>query len=136
MTLQTVLWFKICCTVGLWCGPMLRVPARCWIRFGVPVHQTIVFVRLLGAAYTALVLGYGLALHDLYQHEEITEVVRNVIWVGIASNGLACLIIVSAGSTGGLAGWGRWARRAMWLSAVLTGAITIGLVWTGLFERL
>lgn len=135
MSLHAVLWIKICCSLVLWCVPLLLFPARWFTWFGMPAPRPMLFGRLLGAAFAALVPGYGLGLYDLYQNQAVTEAVRNVVWVGIVSNGLACLVLVVAGNAGVWDCWGRWARGTMWLSAGLTGAITPGLVWTGLYQH-
>jgi len=90
----------------------------------------MVFVRLLGAAYAALVVGYVGGLIRLLRGEDI----RNTVWVGLTSNGLACLILLLFGITGAWEDWGIWARIYMWSSALLTAAITAGLFFAGLLR--
>jgi hypothetical protein len=88
----------------------------------------MVFLRLLGAAFLALVVGYLSGILGLSRGDDI----RDIIWVGITSNGLASLILFYFGFTGAWKEWRRLARIYMWGSAFATALITIGLV-VGLF---
>jgi hypothetical protein len=90
----------------------------------------MVFVRLLGAAYAALVVGYVSGLRALRRGDDV----RNTVWVGITSNGSASLILFLSGVSGAWKGWGTLARMYMWSSAILTASITLGLVAAGLFR--
>lgn len=122
MTLQAVLWVKIVATV-LWAAPLLFFPRSVFRRIGFPEPEPMLFVRLLGAAFLALLVGYarglGIANGGGYP--------ANTVLVGLVSNGLACAILVLHGLTGAYAGWGRPARVFMWVSAFLTGFVTLGL---------
>jgi hypothetical protein len=124
MSIRLVLGFKIVVTLLLWVLPLLCAP-ELLVRAGIPAAAGMaVFLRLLGAAFLALLLGYCLAYRDLGRHRDIT----NTVWVGRLSNGLACLILVSYGATGHWRTWGPPARIIMWGSAAATGVITIGLL--------
>ena len=126
----TVLKVKICCTIVLWSVPLLVTPSRWLFRFGIPASTPVMIVRLLGAAYAALLVGYVLGLRDWNRHHTMTDAVRTVVWTGVVSNGLASLTLLLAGIRGTWSDWGSWARGGLWLSAVLTSLITTGLLWT------
>jgi hypothetical protein len=124
MSIRLVLGIKIVVTLLLWVFPLLCAP-ELLVRARIPAGAGMtMFLRLLGAAFLALVLGYCLAYRDVGRHRDIT----NTVWVGMLSNGLACLILVSYGATGHWRTWGPPARIIMWGSAVATGVITLGLV--------
>jgi hypothetical protein len=91
----------------------------------------MVFLRLLGAAYFALVVGYVNGLCRLRRGEDV----RNVVWVGITSNGSASLILFLYGLAGAWEEWDILARVYMWGSALATASITLGLVVAGLLRR-
>jgi hypothetical protein len=87
----------------------------------------MVFMKLLGAAFTALLVGYVRGLSALADGRHPADTVL----VGLVSNALACLIIVGYGLAGAYAGWGRKARIYMWSSAAATGFVSIGLLVYG-----
>jgi hypothetical protein len=89
----------------------------------------MLFLRLLGAAFLALVVGYTSGLRRLGRGEDV----RNVVWIGITSNGLASSILLLSGMTGGWNEWGILAQSYMWVSAFATALLTLGLVVAGLF---
>ena len=123
--LQLVLLFKIILTFGLWSVPLLGFPSSWLIAIGFPNPEaTIVFIRLLGAAYFALGAGYVLGYCDFSRNKDI----GNTVTVGIISNGLACTILLIFGILGSWSDWGIWVQAFMWGSAVATGLITFGLV--------
>ena len=126
--LEIILWIKIVFTIIAWSFPLLLVPASGFQRMGMPEPKPILFVRLLGAAFFALFIGYALGVWDLRHGRTIT----NTVWVGIISNGSACLLLLYFGCSGAWREWGRFARGALWLSAIITGLITVGLVSAGL----
>ncbi len=125
--LSQVLVAKIVLTVSAWCVPLLLFPAPLLERLGFPVPEPTLFLRLLGVAYTALVVGYGFGLHASRRGEYPT----GVVWVGIVSNGGACVLLCGAALLGAWADWGAFARLVMWGSLVGTGGITAGLVAYG-----
>jgi hypothetical protein len=122
--LAWVLKFKILCTVVLWALPLLFAPPSWFVRMGMPEPRPIVFIRLLGAAYIALVVGYANGLYRLHRGGDA----RNAVWLGIVSNGSAFLILLRYGMAGEWGEWGPWARAYMWGSAFVTASITAGLV--------
>ncbi len=124
MTLKFVLWLKIIVTAGLWAFPLLLSTPRWFAELGFrPAPQPMVFMKLLGAAFLALGVGYvrGLAMLSAGRYPADT------VLVGKVSNGLACALLVVYGALGAYAEWGPVARGLMWLSAALTGFVTLGL---------
>lgn len=126
MTLAAVLWIKIVATALLWAGPLLLFPMAWLRRLGFPDAQPRVFMRLLGAAFTALLVDYVRGLRTL----NAGTYPADTVLVGAVSNGLACAILLLHGVRGAYTGWGRAARWAMWFSAAVTGFVTVGLLTT------
>jgi hypothetical protein len=127
MTLEHVLWVKIVLTAVLWAAPLLLCPVRLFRTLGFPPPEPMVFTRLLGAAFLSLLVGYVQGLQALVHGEHPA----GTVVVGMVSNGLACVLIIGYGLAGTYARWGRVARVYMWLSALATGLITLGLFVTG-----
>lgn len=90
----------------------------------------MLLLQLYGAASLALVVGYMSGLRRLARGEDI----RNIVWVGVTSNGSASLILLLSGIAGAWEEWGMLARIYMWSSALLTAWIALGLVVAGLFR--
>lgn len=129
--LSRIFIIKIVLTTLIWCIPLLLFPAA-WLKWlGFPVPEPQLFLRLLGMAYVALVLGYGFGLHDTLRH----QYPETIIWVGVVSNGGACLLLAMAALTQAWHGWGTMAQAIMWGSLLGTGAISLGLVWFGLANK-
>jgi hypothetical protein len=124
--LRQVLAAKIVLTLAAWALPALLLPAQWFPTFGLPEPplEHLVFLRLLGAAYVALVVGYVLAWRAPARHP-------GAILVGIVSNGLAAVVIVSAGASGGFATWSVLGSIYIWGSAVVTAALAVALAQTG-----
>lgn len=123
--LQLVLLVKIILTFGLWSAPLLIFPSSWLMAMGFPnLEPVIVFIRLLGAAYFALGIGYVLGFCDSVKNRDI----GNVVTVGIISNGLACAILLIFSILGQWSDWGIWAKAFMWGSIIATGLITLGLL--------
>ncbi|MEO6027875.1 MAG: hypothetical protein ABIR79_13500 [Candidatus Binatia bacterium] len=124
--LRQVLAVKIVATLALWALPLLLLPAPWFPTFGIPEPslESIIFVRLLGAAYVALVSGYALAWQAPARHP-------GAILVGIVSNGLASLMIVNVGAQGGFGTWPMLGTAYMWSSALLTAGLAAALAKTG-----
>lgn len=130
--LEQIIKLKITLTIVLWCLPSLFFPPVLFESLGFPpVFEAQVFLRLLGAAYLALLTGYSLGLRKLKRGGDITD----VVWVGIVSNGLASAVLFVYGFLGEWGSWGLLAQTYMWGSALATGLITVGLIITGLFRR-
>jgi len=121
--LKATLILKILLTIG-WSASLLFLSGTQFEKLGVPEPHPLLFTRLLGAAFLALLLGYALGLRDLYRG----EIPVNTMLVGIVSNGLACVILVYFGFQGTWSTWGNVAGYCMWGSALFTGLITVFLV--------
>lgn len=121
-----VLLFKMAVTVG-WVASLLLFPGSWQGQVGLPpAGEQAVFIRLLGMAYTALLVGYAFGFFSIIQ-EGIYP--RGVVWTGIVSNGGACLLLGVFRNT-----WDAWhgcAPLLMWASFVATGLITAGLIAFG-----
>lgn len=87
--LTVTLWAKIIITLILWALPFLISPKRLLLKLGMPQEAPMVFMRLLGAAYLALDIGY---IQGLIQHQDGKNI-ASVVCVGIVSNGLASVIL-------------------------------------------
>jgi len=123
---RQVLAVKIVVTLVAWALPALLLPPPWFPVFGIPEPplEHLVFVRLWGAACVALVVGYALAWRAPSRHP-------GAVLVGIVSNGLASLVIVSVGASGGFATWSALGSLYVWTSAIATAAIALGLAMTG-----
>lgn len=123
---RRVLAAKILLTAALWAGPALLFPTPWFPLVGVPEPPLaqLVFVRLLGAAYLALITGYALAWRTPARHP-------GAILVGIVSNGLAALVILSVGSAGGFATWTALGALYIWGSALVAASLAVALAVTG-----
>ncbi len=126
MNLRIVLWAKITITVGLLSFPMLTFPANFIETLGFPVSESIIFIRLLGMAYTALAVCYVFGVLKI--KEQYPE---DVVWVGIVSNGGASLMLLIAALLGSWSEWNTFAKVYMWASLVCITLITLGLIVTG-----
>ncbi|MGH8049870.1 MAG: hypothetical protein ACREPB_04340, partial [Arenimonas sp.] len=112
----------------VWCIPLLFFPAAILQWLGFPVPEPLLFLRLLGMAYSALVVGYCFGLRDALRN----HYPRAVVWVGVISNGGACILLAIAAATSVWTDWGCIAQWIMWGSLAGTGAITLALIWFGL----
>jgi hypothetical protein len=128
--LATVLKAKVFITLISWSLPLLFCPSSWFVRMGSPEPKTMLFLRLFGAASLGLVVAYTSGIRRLSRGDNV----RNIVWVGITSNGLSSLILLHSGIAGVWKGWDKPARIYMWGSALATGAITLGLVVAGLFR--
>ncbi len=124
--LEWVLWFKIGITILLWAGPLLVLPGFAFSRLGFP-QPPMLYIRLLGAAYTALVVGYCFGLADL----RAGNMPAGVIWMGVVSNGLAAMVLLAHGIAGTWRVWGGLARIYLWASFGLTSIIAVLLAAFG-----
>jgi hypothetical protein len=122
--LTDVLLAKIAITLVLWCPPLLFFPPSWFKRLGVPAPEPIVFARLLGAAFLALVVVYW---HG-WTESRPGNVPAVVVRAGLVSNGLAALILTGYGLAGYWREWGRVGRAYMWVSAAAAAGITAGLL--------
>jgi hypothetical protein len=125
--LTRVLIFKIAFTALFWCIPLLFFPPALFVNLGMEEPRPLVFVRLLGAAYLALLVGYSFGLAETRKGRMPT----GVVWTGAVSNGLASAILFYHGLVTGWVPWARLAPAFMWISAVVTLLITVGLLYYG-----
>jgi hypothetical protein len=125
-TIRRVLAVKIVATLAVWALPALFLPPAWFPVFGIPEPPLaqLVFVRLLGAAYVALVAGYSLAWRTPARHPAMVA-------VGVVSNALAAFVIVSVGADGAFATWSALGLVYIWSSAVLAAGLAVALVVTG-----
>lgn len=127
MTLSHVLAVKIVVTAIFWCAPLLASPTALYAAFGIPQPVPILFPRLLGAAYLALMVVYWHGWADL----RVGRHPRAAVRAGVVSNGLAAILLALHGAAGEWNDWG-WAGRAyMWASLAAAAGITAGLLAAG-----
>jgi len=124
--LRRVFAIKILLTLGLWAGPALLFPVPWFPAVGIPEPPLaqLVFIRLLGAAYVALVTGYALAWRAPARHP-------GAVLVGIVSNGLAALVILSVGSAGAFESWSALGAIYIWGSGFVAAGLAGALAVTG-----
>ncbi|QSI78051.1 hypothetical protein [Niveibacterium microcysteis] len=122
--LKGLLIRKIVITAIFWCVPLLLFPSQWFIALGMPAPEPLLIARLLGAAYLALLVGYGAGLQALRRGESPLAVID----MGITSNGAAALLMLYFGTTGSWAQWGIGAQVFMWLSALGAGSIAASLL--------
>ena len=89
------------------------------------------FVRMLGWAYLALCVGYAFGLRASLQG----KLLLGPIWVGVVSNGGACIYLLYYGATGTWAEWGVAIQFIAWGSIVATALITLGLIAFGVLGK-
>jgi hypothetical protein len=126
--LSIVFLCKILLTAFCWSLPLLVVPEVLVTKIGIPIANNIIFLRLLGMAYAALLVGYVFAFNATLRG----EYPLTTLWVGIVSNGGVSLILLIYGLLGYWKSWSAIAKSMMWFSMLATALITIGLVMTGL----
>lgn len=129
--LAQVLAVKIALTLSAWCVPLLLFPKPLLLWLGFPVPEPALFLRLLGMAYVALIVAYGFGL----QAARRGEYPAGVVWVGVVSNGGACLLLGYFAWLDAWSDWGGFAQLVMWTSLLGTGAIAAALVKFGLLAQ-
>lgn len=130
-TLAFVFILKIGLTLLLWCGPLLLLPNSWLQNLGFPVMIPEVYLKLLGCAYLALVVGYAFGLRDAIKGLHPLP----IIWMGIVSNGSASLTLLIYGFQGSWNSWGSIAQFVMWFSMIATGAISLALLFFGFLTK-
>jgi hypothetical protein len=111
--LSRIFLFKISATLLFWSVPLILFPLTLLEQAGLPSQSSYMFVRLLGWAYLSLCVAPG------------------PIWVGIVSNGGACVYLATYGFSGAWVDWGGLIQFIAWASVLATAAITIGLYTFG-----
>lgn len=127
-SLKGLLIRKIVITGIFWCVPLLLFPSSLFQALGVPVTEPLLFIRLLGAAYLALLVGYYIGMSVIKEGESPAPVIQ----VGIASNGLVGLLLTYYGVAGAWSHWGVGAQVFIWLSMSGAFFITLNLIRLGL----
>jgi hypothetical protein len=122
--LEALLIRKLAITGLFWCVPLLAFPSSWFVALGIPEPEPLIFVRMLGAAYLALLVGYYMGMRGMARGESPAQAIH----MGIASNGLACLLLVVFCTTGAGSSWGTGAQIFMWLSAAGACAMTFSLL--------
>ena len=125
--LSKVLIFKILGTISLWCVPLLLFPSTLLEHIGFPRQESYMFVRMLGWAYLALCVGYYFALRASLNGRRL----MGPIYVGLVSNGGACLYLLYYGVMGTWSTWGGALQFIAWGSVLATALITLGLYLFG-----
>lgn len=127
--LSKVFCFKILFTVCFWSIPLILLPIQCLNAIGFPAQSSYMFVRLLGWAYLALTIGYWFGYQDAKRGVRL----MSIIWVGIVSNGGACLCLLYFGLSGQWSKWSAVMQSITWMSIIATAFITAGLIGFGVF---
>ncbi len=122
-SLAKVFVLKLAATVLFWCLPLILLPQSVLEAAGFPVQSTYLFVRLLGWAYLALCVGYVFGLKAALRGRRD----MSVIWVGVVSNGGACVFLAYFALHGAWASWGGLVQWVGWGSILATAGITAGL---------
>lgn len=109
--LRIVLWIKIGFTV-VWAVPLLLFPGGCFEKLGFPRPVPMIFTKLLGAAFLALLVGYYRGV----QAFGAGRAPKDAVVVGIVSNGLASALLMAYGVAGEFDDWKviarcSWRRR-------------------------
>ncbi len=118
-SLAKVFVFKITATILFWCVPLILLPSSLLEAAGFPAQPTYLFVRMLGWAYLALCVGYAFGLAAALKGGRL----MGPIWVGIVSNGGACLYLLFYGLSGTWSDWGLPLQILAWGSAVATALL-------------
>lgn len=126
--LSRVYLFKIAATLLVWCVPLLLFPGELLSMVGFPEQETYMFVRMLGWAYLALCVGYFVGLQAALKG----EVLMGPLYVGLVSNGGACVYLLYYGMTGTWDNWGICVQTIAWSSVSATFLITLGLYVFGI----
>jgi len=126
--LSKIITAKIVITILFWCAPLLLATdgVLCWLRIPFP-REMLVFLRLLGWAYVALIVGYVFGLRATQRG----KYPKGTVWMGIVSNGGAFVMLLIAAIQGIWSTWKWVAQAGMWLSLAATSVITVGLILFG-----
>lgn len=127
MRLSHILLAKLAITATLWCPPLLILcPSPLFNLLGIPRQEPLLFIRLLGAAYLALMVAYWHGWIDA----RAGRYPRAAVHTGLMSNGLAAATLAGCAWTGTWGEWGIYGQVYMWVSLAATTSITVGLVST------
>ena len=115
---------KIVITIIFLCVPLLFFPSSLFVKLGIPAPEPLMFARLLGVAYLALIVGYYKGMKAVSDNQNPLFAVD----MGIVSNGVAGLVFLFYGASGGWSKWGQGAQIYMWVLFLGTAIITFNLV--------
>ncbi len=110
---------KIAITALFLCIPLLLFPPSLFNSLGIPLTVSTMFLRLLGVAYLALLVGYYYGIKALERQQNPLFAID----MGIVSNGAAFIVIIYFGITGAWTKWSLAAELYMW--ALSFGALLI-----------
>ncbi len=122
--LSFLLATKIVVTFFSWALPLIFFSEKFFLLFG-PVPQPILFIRLLGVAYLALVVGYSWGWVKSRQGEKVDE----ILWVGAVSNGGAFLTLSLNHYLEGWAEWTTLGQAYLWYSLVATLLLAVSFLF-------
>lgn len=122
--LELLLIGKISITAALWAGPFLLCPADWLAELLGARPDPIVFVRLLGVAYCALIVAYADGLAQV----RLGVVPRSVVAMGLVSNGGA-LAVYAPHLVGAWPGLAVLPRVLGVVSVAALGSITAALAF-------
>ncbi|KAL9647009.1 hypothetical protein ABK040_013863 [Willaertia magna] len=89
--LAIVLSFKILVTTAAWVIPLVFFPEKLLAKLQFEL-KPLMYGRLLGVAYSSLLVGYG---HGLYSVLAENTYPRHIVWMGLVSNGGAFTVLLS-----------------------------------------
>lgn len=132
MKLPFLLWtlrIKMVLTLSLWALPLLLLPASVATTLGLPLAEPPLFSRLLGCAYTALLVGYWKGHSALQASKGLKG--TWVIDMGLVSNGLATIILLLHGFSDAFSTHPLQLQGYLIASGMATGGVTVALWWFG-----
>jgi hypothetical protein len=127
VNLAAVIGAKIIITALFWCFPLLFAPPAVFIFLGIAVPEPMVFARLLGCAYLALLVAYA---HGFFEARRDGRALPTVL-IGVVSNGSASAFLAVYGGNGAWSAWPWSGQLYMWTSLLATSMLTIGLLYRG-----
>jgi hypothetical protein len=113
--LRRVLLVKVVLTLLAWGLPALMAPPAFLALFDITMPEDPIFLRLFGAAVTAVGIAYWYAYQDPMKNVAILK-------FGIVDNGLITLTIIVLGLTVGISSW------FIWVSGILTALFCVAFV--------
>lgn len=129
--LSILLKTKIIITTAMWAIPLLAFPKSIFEWIGIPFPEPALFLRLLGVSYIALCIGYGWGIVLLNRGENPL----GILLMGMVSNGFAFIMIILFGILDSYSEWSLLGKFYIYLSAGLTGSITLLLILLSLKQK-
>lgn len=119
--IERLLWIKIIGTAMFAALPMMLAPEELYRMLGFPDMPTMLFLRLYGFSTLALLFGYYGGIRLCRQGQFPKDVLR----MGLVSNGTQGGALLIAGLIGTYAAWGVMAQLMMWGLAAFILAIAV-----------